>query len=296
VLALSTLLAGGTVVFGESDDADASAVWNDYQKNARQRKLDWAFFVPDQIRRFTDFAHTCGVSELNAADRVLTMGALIGGDEKIRARAALRSEIVESWGNSESLGTITDPEDLDGRPNSVGRPFLNDRLFVVDENGSILPTGQIGRLAGGREAGFLAYAGRPIETANAFKNDLIVSEDLGYTDDAGYFYVLGRVQDAVVIGNRTVLLTEIEAEVRDLENVEDCCVVALPVGAHGVELTCLVVPRSDEAERTNSLDTKVRARLQREKPSDVRVAWAKALPRTASGKVDRLAVTRLLSK
>jgi fatty-acyl-CoA synthase len=295
VLALSTLLAGGTVVLGECDDTDARAAWSDYQNNAAQRKLDWAFFVPDQIRQFMRFADASDATKLLAADQVLVMGALISGDEKIRARATLRSQIVESWGNSESLGTVTDPEDLDRRPKSVGRPFLNDRLFIVDESGNTLPPGQTGRLAGGREAGFLAYSGRPVETARTFKNDLIVSEDLGYMDEAGYFYVLGRVQDAVLIGNRTVLLTEIENDLRAIEYVEDCCVVALPAEAHGVELTCLVVSVSDDTGHIEKIEVKIRSRLQREAPVSTRVVWAKTLPRTASGKTDKLAVARILS-
>ena len=62
------------------------------------------------------------------------MGAPISGNEKRAARVALRSNIVESWGNSESLGTITEPNDLDSRPDSVGRPFLTDELLVVDDS------------------------------------------------------------------------------------------------------------------------------------------------------------------
>jgi len=195
-----------------------------------------------------------------------------------------------------AIRSRSDPEALDRRPDSVGRPFLNDRLFVVDESGNILPPGQTGRLAGGREAGFLSYSGRPVETAKAFKNDLIVSEDLGYTDEAGYFYVLGRVQDAVLMGNRTVLLTDIETDLRAFEDLKECCVLVLPAEAHGVELTCLAVANSGDTGRVEAIDAKIRARLQHETPSAIRVVWAKTLPRTASGKVDKLAVARLLSK
>ena len=232
---------------------------------------------------------------LTGAKRVLTMGALISGD-KLRARAALRSQIIESWGNSESLGTITDPEDLDQRPNSVGRPFLNDRMFVVDETGKVLPPGQVGRLAGGKEAGFIAYSGRPLETAKAFKNDLILSEDLGYTDQAGYFYVLGRIQDAVVIQSRTVLLTQIEADLRTIADLKDCCVVALPMDSQGVELACLAVASSGGAGCIGTIETAIHSRLQKEMPDGIRVVWCDALPQTASGKVDKLAVAKLLSQ
>ena len=75
----------------------------------------------------------------------------------------------------------------------------------MDDEGKPLPPGTVGRIAGGKEAGFQAYAGRPIETARAFHDDLILSDDRGYLDEDGYFYVRGRVQDAVIIGDRTIL-------------------------------------------------------------------------------------------
>ena len=130
VLALASLFVGATLIVNDyDDDSDADEVWSDFEKQLLAQEVDWAFFVPDQLRAFTRLGRT----PKRAATTILVMGAPISGDEKRKARDTLGSQIVESWGNSESLGTITEPTDLDLRPDSVGRPFLTDELWVVDE-------------------------------------------------------------------------------------------------------------------------------------------------------------------
>ena len=290
LLALSTILIGGTIVIGDYAAADPRAAWSDYQEKSRAHELDWAFFVPDQLREFLKYAQTASVGSITGSRSLLTMGAPITGDEKLAVRSTLGSEVIESWGNSESLGTITEAEDLDRRPHSVGRPFLTDRLIIVDDDGKPLPPGKVGRIAGGKEAGFQAYAGRPIETANAFHDDLILSDDRGYLDKDGYFYVRGRVQDAVIIGDRTIFIPEVEADIRRLAGVVDCGLMALPLGPGQVEMACLLVVDAVDGDKVQGA---VVAQLEQE-TGNVRVSQAAAIPKTASGKIDRLAVARLL--
>ena len=289
LLALSTFLAGGAVIVGEYDDFDPAAAWADYQKQAGSQELDWAFFVPSQLREFIKLATAAPVG-LTAAKSILTMGAAIGATEKLAARAVLRSAVVESWGNSESLGTITEVEDLDRRPKSIGRPFLTDRLLVVDDDGKPVPPGETGRLAGGQEAGFSGYAGRPEQTAKALKDGLIISEDLGYQDESGYFYVLGRVEDAVIVGERTIFIPQIEADVRELNGVSDCGIVAVPLGPGEAQLSCFLVVDRKPADHIREA---VRARLG-QVTKVVDVTCCGAIPKTAAGKTDRLALMRLV--
>ena len=133
------------------------------------------------------------------SETILSMGASISGEEKIKASHVLRSKVVESWGNSESLGTITEPDDLQTRPNSIGRPFLTDELYVLIEDQKMAKPGETGRLAGSEVEGFLKYSKRPKETCLVKRSGMIISDDMGYTDTDGYFYILGRLQDCVVL-------------------------------------------------------------------------------------------------
>ena len=226
VLAFSTLLVGGKIIINEyADDNNPDEVWADYQKTLSSHSMSWAFFIPDQIRAFLAILKDTDSSVL-AANNILVMGSRIYGEEKIEARRRLSSRVIESWGNSESLGTITDPEDLDERPNSIGRPFLTDELYILDEEGRALGPHKMGRIAGNEEAGFRRYCNRPVETELARQNKLIISEDVGYIDDQGFFYISARQQECVLIRGETVLLPNVESKIKKHNAVVDCCVVA----------------------------------------------------------------------
>lgn len=153
VLTLASLLVAASVVLDDYKDANSpSEIWQDYQSILSWTELSRAFFVPDQVRAFTADVRASGQSPLSATT-ILVMGAPISGEEKVAAHAVLGSQVVESWGNSESLGTITDAEDVSTRPNSVGRPFLTDEMCIVDEHCVPVPPGHHGRIAGGQESG-----------------------------------------------------------------------------------------------------------------------------------------------
>lgn len=292
VLALATLLVGGAIVVNDyANDSDHAAVWQDYQHTLGSQKADFAFFVPDQLRQFCRMASLAERKVLSSAV-ILTMGAPISGDEKVQARRLLGSMIVESWGNSESLGTITEPEDLDRRPSSVGRPFLTDEMCIVDDSCNILPPREIGRVAGAQEAGFDEYCNRPNLTDAAKRSNLIVSEDVGYVDDEGYYYICGRVQDCVLAGGATLFLPRIEETLRSVSGVAECAVVASGADTDHVELKAVVVrARPDITDQLvlGSYNSKVSAAER-----IYHVAFVDALPHTPSGKIDRVAVAKLV--
>ena len=287
VLALSVLLAGGSLVLNDYEkDLDFPQIWRDYQASCLTLPIDWAFFIPDQIRSFLAEASTHKPE--SAARTILLMGAPISGDEKICARSTLGSEIVESWGNSESLGTITEPEDVLIRPNSIGRPFLSDYMCVVDETGQRVGEGELGRLSGGIEAGFEKYANRPLDTGKAKQGDLIVSEDIGYVDRDGYFYVKGRVQESVVVGAKTYFVTELETAVRKIEGVKECVIATKDdnIVAFGAILT--LTGGIDESNVRRGFQEALRDAFTSSFVVILDPVILPTIPRLPSGKVDRL--------
>lgn len=292
VLSMATLIVGGQIIINDfANDNDPEEVWRDYQQTLSRTKIDWAFFVPDQIRAFVKSAQR---TKPSAASSILVMGAPISGDEKVNASQQLGSKVVESWGNTESLGTITDPEDLDIRPDSIGRPFLTDELYVVDDDCNVLASKQTGRIAGSEEAGFSKYSNRPRETEIAKRQRLIVSEDLGYTDSDGYFYVCGRHQDCLVIGGETVFIPSIEQKIREHADVEDCCVS--PTGDEmSVQLVAiLVTSQTSSTDEANLLPSINKLLGQNEKLA--RVVVVESIPRVSSGKPNRVAIAQLVEK
>jgi long-chain acyl-CoA synthetase len=223
-----------------------------------------------------------------AARTLLLMGAPISGAEKVHARNILGSEIVESWGNSESLGTITEPEDVIIRPNSIGRPFLSDYMCVVDDTGQPVGEGELGRLSGGIEAGFEKYANRPLDTDKAKQGDLIVSEDIGYVDSDGYFYVKGRVQESVVVGTKTHFCNDLEAAVRQIRGVKECIVAAKPNGIVAFGAILALSGSDEEVGVRRDVQQVLRDAIGSSVVVIHEPLIVEAIPRLPSGKVDRL--------
>jgi acyl-CoA synthetase (AMP-forming)/AMP-acid ligase II len=115
---------------------------------------------------------------------------------------------------NKSLIILVAPEDIEKRPNSIGRPFLTDELYIINDDYKQVGPNQPGRIAGNEEAGFFQYSNRPEATNRAKRHELIISEDIGYTDNEGYFYVSGRQQDCVVINGETLFIPDIESKLR----------------------------------------------------------------------------------
>ena len=291
VLSLASFFVGATVIANDyRDDDDPAEVWSDYQEVLSAHAVEWAFFMPDQLRRFV----AMNPVEPGRSKFILVMGAPISGSEKLNARRALGSQMVESWGNSEALGTITEPEDLDLRPNSVGRPFLTDELYVVDDSLNPCEPDEIGRIAGADTAGFQEYSNRPDATKQVKQQDLIISDDVGYTDGDGYFYVSGRVQDWVVRGDTSVFLPDVASTIRTQTHIEEVevCAIAVEGEAH---LCAAIVLTSEATVKKEEICVNLNACLGQQKQlSQVKVL--DALPKLASGKVDRLAVRHLFEE
>ena len=288
VLALASLFVGATLIVNDyDDDSDSDEVWSDFEKQLLAQEVDWAFFVPDQLRAFTRL----GRAPKHAAAAILVMGAPISGAEKRKARDTLGSQIVESWGNSESLGTITEPKDLDLRPDSVGRPFLTDELWIVDETLTPCAPNERGHIAGGETAGFDEYSNRPEATLVVKRKNLIISDDIGYTDECGYFYVIGRDQDILLRGNTLVSISRVSEKIREQAGIVESEVCSL--GSEADSLAAAIVLSPSFTEDVDVLLTRVNSHLGSSEQLS-QIVLFDALPKLASGKVDRLAIQRCL--
>jgi len=293
VLSLASLLVGGAICISDlKNDDDPEEAWKDYQNVLRSHTLAWAFFVPDQIRSFVKIAEKTKTPPAGA-QTILVMGAPISGEEKIKAAQILGSQIVESWGNSESLGTITEPNDLTTRPNSIGRPFLTDELCILNDGVSLAEPGEVGRIAGSDVAGFFRYSSRPQETDRVRRNGMIVSDDIGYMDKEGYFYICGRDQDCVLINGKTVFLSDVEKTLRTHAQISDCCVVAKPVKEGMLSLAGVIVCNPGAtANEMVLLDELNRCLLPPVQLSQI--ILVNEIPRLPSGKQDKIKISNLV--
>lgn len=226
VLSASTLLVGGTVCAPREHEVKV------FHALQSKRALTYAFLLPDQIRELVRF-YEKNQLPAHPVKRIVTMGAAIAAEEKQKAAVVLKAEILESWGNSEGLGTITEADDLINRPASIGRPFLGDEMLICDDSGKELPAGSVGRISGLADSRLKEYRNREDLNNALILGELVLSEDLGKVDNDGYFHLCGRLSERIVRRGNPVFANDILPVVRGLQGVQDAAVIGIPDGTEG---------------------------------------------------------------
>lgn len=289
VVAMSTLLVGSTLVAPKVHTPEL------YWRLCEERAVDIALFIPDQVRELVDAANERGrPTDAPRARTILSMGSTLPMATKLAAPKALGSELIEAWGNSEGLGTITTPEDLALRPRSIGRPFLSDMVTILDEEGNELPPGVVGRVAGTSDCQFLRYSNRDDLNRTLIKNGLTISEDLGYRDEDGYFYIAGRAVERLMRRGCPIYATDIEGILIEVPGVQAATVVGVPDAREGQVPVAAVVLRPDCAKTEAALLAEANQRLA-DVQKLIAVKIVPELEHNAAGKVILESVRRLFS-
>ncbi|MES1243385.1 MAG: amino acid adenylation domain-containing protein, partial [Acidobacteriota bacterium] len=204
--------------------------------------------------------------------------------------------LINGYGPTEAtvLSTVEEPGDgLAAVP--IGRPLADRVNYVLDPALGPLPAGVPGELYLGGMGLARGYLGRPVETAERFVPDalsgvpgarLYATGDLARTLADGRIEFLGRIDQQLKIRGFRVEPGEVEAALLELPGVRECAVVARDLTG-GLRLVAYLV--LDPEATVDSVREPLRKRLPDYMvPSHFEVL--DALPRTATGKVDRKAL------
>jgi acyl-CoA synthetase (AMP-forming)/AMP-acid ligase II len=194
--------------------------------------------------------------------------------------------LVVNYSTTE-VGTITlaGPADHDRHPHGVGRALEGVALRIVDEAGRDLPPGQTG-LVRMRAAGMPAgYLDDPEATARAFHDGWFQPGDRGRIEPDGTLVFAGRDAEMMILGTINIFPAEIERAAEGFPGLADCAAFALRSATLGDIPALAAVEAAPGALDTAALLAACRARLGLRAPR--RVVLVSALPRTATGKVQR---------
>lgn len=150
--------------------------------------------------------------------------------------------VYETYGGTETMGTVITAEEWLERPGSVGRPAVGSTIKILDDDGHELPPGETGLIYIGSDYGRgFRYAGPEELTESVYRGELATLGDVGYVDDAGYLYVVDRRKDMVITGGANVYPAEVEAVLETHPGVGEVAVVGLPDEEYGEIVTAVVV-------------------------------------------------------
>jgi acyl-CoA synthetase (AMP-forming)/AMP-acid ligase II len=172
---------------------------------------------------------------------------------------------------------------------SCGRQTASVRVELMDDEGNLLPTGEVGEIVGRGGLVGGGYFELPEATAEARAHGWHHTGDVGRRDAHGFYYIVDRKKDMIVTGGFNVFCSEVEAAVTELEGVLECAVIGAPDDKWGEAVTALVVRAPSGGPDEAGIIAHAKARLGSVK-APKHVVFKDALPRTPVGKFDKKAM------
>ena len=231
--------------------------------------------------------------DLSSLELLVSGSAPLRANTKTEMIQRFKCKIAETYGLSEGTGTILNPEEMEGKIGSVGKPSLGYDIRIIDEEGKELPRGEIGEIVGYGPFLLREYHNRPETTDAAIWRDesgrsYLKSGDMGRLDEDGYLYILDRKKDMIISGGLNVFASDLEGVVGRHEDVLDVAVVAVPHEKWGETPIALVIPKKGSADKTRASAEEIKewangqlAKYQRL----TQVEFRKNFPRNPAGKI-----------
>ncbi len=201
--------------------------------------------------------------------------------------------ILEGYGLTEASPiTHLNPLGRQGqKENSIGMPAPSTDARIVDmEGGSLtLPPGKMGELIIRGPQVMRGYWQKPDETASALRNGWLYTGDLATMDDDGYFYIVDRKKDMVLVGGYNVYPREVDEVLLEHPKIVEAVSVGINDGMRGEVLKAYVVVREGEELTKAEIIAWCRSKLASYKVPRL-VEFRDELPKTIVGKVLRRAL------
>ena len=248
---------------------------------------------PYQIRQLVDYVKKKSITKPPYAKIILSMGASFPEQLKLDAKKYLKSNIIESWGNTEGLGTITTTQDLQLRPSSIGKPFLTDNLMIVDLKGKKVKPNTVGRIAGKVDSKFSSYIKMKNLNKELIKGDLIISEDLGLEDEKGYFFLYGRESEVIKTRYGNIYPIILEKIISYMKEVDEVAILGISKGSFEIPV-CVIKPKSYNID-LNKFLLKINSNFSKEQQIK-KIKTISEFTKTASNKIKKSELKYLFNK
>lgn len=223
-------------------------------------------------------------------------------------QALAGTKIYLMYGLTEAFrSTYLPPEELDRRPDSIGRAIPNAEIMVVHEDGSPCAANEPGELVHRGALVSLGYWNDPEKTVERYKPVPLQNAGLPLTeiavwsgdtvrmDEEGFLYFIGRNDDMIKVSGYRVSPTEVEEVIHSSGMVAEVAAFGLPHRALGQAIGVVAVPKGSATLLPQMLIQECQRRLPGYMvPAHVAI-HTESLPRNSNGKIDRKSLQRSCS-
>jgi acyl-CoA synthetase (AMP-forming)/AMP-acid ligase II len=268
----------------------------------QKEKATRAMLVPTMLKRVIDDPdfNRYNLSSL----KVITYGAAPMPFEVINKAIEMMPwvKFINAFGQTETASTITalGPEDhrIEGTEeekekklrrltSSIGKPLPDVEVKIVDEEGKVLPSLEVGEIWARGPRIMTGYWRDEQKTSQVMTRDgWLRTGDMGWMDEEGYIYLAGRADDMIIRGGENVSPEEVEDVLHSHPKVEEAAVIGVPDPEWGQEPRAVVVLKRGEKATAEEMIEFCRSKLSGfKRPRSV--VFIDSLPRNPMGKVLR---------
>ena len=226
-------------------------------------------------------------------DFVETSTAPVTESDKDTLRRQLpKSRLYNNYGLSECGAMVMYDYNAhrDKGAGCVGKPMINSNVFIVDEehNPIISSKDNMGLVANKSSINMKGYYNAPEITAQVLIDGVVYTNDIGYFDNEGFLYIVGRQNDTINIGGLKVEPTDVEEAALAIEGIRDCICTAIEDDITGKALKLYVVMKNGYELDSTSIIKYLSAKLESYQVPKL-IETIKEVPRNYVGKPDRTA-------
>jgi len=214
------------------------------------------------------------------------------------ARASTGYGLTET----DAISVVMPAELFPARPTSCGLPVVNVDVCILGENNQKLPPGGVGEICFRGATVMQEYWRKPDKTAEVFHIDdhgdlWFRSGDIGAMDEQSFVYILDRAKDIIIRGGENISCAEVEQALFEHPSVAEVAAVGMPHDNLGETVAIAVVFKKGAVPpAAEDLQRHAAGLLPRHMvPSEVFI-WDAALPRGATGKIQKKEIREQLKK
>lgn len=225
---------------------------------------------------------------LDFSNLALTVGGGTAVQKAVaeRWKAVTACDLCEGYGMTESSPVATtNPLDGTGRLGTIGLPVPSTDMRIISEEGNVLPIGEQGEIQIKGPQVMKGYYNRPEATADTIKDGWLCTGDIGMMDEDGFFKIVDRKKDMILVSGFNVYPNEIEDVLAMHPKVMESAAVGVKDEKSG-EIVKVFVVKKDDTLTQEELIAHCRENLTGYKIPKL-VEFKDDLPKTNVGKILR---------
>ncbi|MFC4664228.1 long-chain-fatty-acid--CoA ligase [Oceanobacillus aidingensis] len=228
--------------------------------------------------------------DLSSIDACISGSAPLPVEIQERFERITGGKLVEGYGLTETSpvthANFVYAERING---SIGVPWpdTDAKIVQMGETGlEEVPVGEIGEIAVKGPQVMKGYWNNEEETASTLKDGWLLTGDLGYVDESGFFYVVDRKKDMIIAGGFNIYPREIEEVLYEHEAIQEAVAAGIPDPYRGETVKAYIVLKEGAALTEEELNEYARKHLASYKVPRI-YEFRDELPKTAVGKILR---------